>query len=64
MVIIDEMFKGNFSFLILVISILQLIVMIRNSYVQNKKDKHMKRIKTEKGYTWITERKYKKMNKK
>lgn len=34
-VIIDEMLKGNFSFLILVIGILQLIAMIRNG----KKDK-------------------------
>lgn len=29
MVILDEMTKGNFSFLILVVGILQLIVMIR-----------------------------------
>lgn len=36
-VIIDEMLKGNFSFLILVIGILQLIAMIRNG----KKDKKM-----------------------
>lgn len=30
-VIIDEMFKGNFSFLILIVGILQLIVMIKSS---------------------------------
>ena len=36
-VIIDEMLKGNFSFLILVIGILQLIAMIRNG----KKGKKM-----------------------
>ena len=36
-VIIDEMLKGNFSFLILVIGILQLIVMIG----KGKKDKKM-----------------------
>lgn len=35
-VIIDEMLKGNFSFLILVIGLLQLIVMIRG-----RKDKKM-----------------------
>lgn len=35
--IIDEMFKGNFSFLILIIGILQLIVMCR----KGKKDKIM-----------------------
>lgn len=36
-VIIDEMLKGNFSFLILIIGMLQLIVMIR----KGKKDKKM-----------------------
>ena len=36
-VIIDEMLKGNFSFLILIIGLLQLIVMIR----KGKKDKKM-----------------------
>ena len=36
-VIIDEMLKGNFSFLILVIGLLQLIVMCR----KGKKDKKM-----------------------
>ena len=36
-VIISEMLKGNFSFLILVIGLLQLIVMIR----KGKKDKTM-----------------------
>lgn len=36
-VIISEMLKGNFSFLILVIGLLQLIVMIR----KGKKDKKM-----------------------
>lgn len=30
-VIIDEMLKGNFSFLILIVGILQLIVMIKNT---------------------------------
>lgn len=30
-VIIDEMLKGNFSFLILIVGILQLVVMIRNT---------------------------------
>ena len=36
-VIIDEMLQGNFSFLILIVGILQLIVMIRNG----KKGKKM-----------------------
>ena len=36
-VIIDEMLKGNFSFLILIVGILQLIAMIRNG----KKGKKM-----------------------
>lgn len=35
-VIIDEMLKGNFSFLILIIGILQLIVMIRRGKKDNK----------------------------
>ena len=34
-VIIDEMLKGNFSFLILIVGLLQLIVMIR----KGKKEK-------------------------
>ena len=36
-VIIDEMLKGNFSFLILIVGLLQLVVMIR----KGKKDKTM-----------------------
>lgn len=36
-VIISEMLKGNFSFLILIVGILQLIMMIKNG----KKDKKM-----------------------
>lgn len=36
-VIIDEMLKGNFSFLILIVGLLQLVVMIR----KGKKDKKM-----------------------
>ena len=35
-VIIDEMLKGNFSFLILIIGILQLIVMVRKGKRGNK----------------------------
>ncbi len=35
-VIIEEMAKGNFSFLILVVGIAQLIVMLKN-YLENKK---------------------------
>lgn len=35
-VIIDEMLKGNFSFLILIIGMLQLIVMIRKGKKDNK----------------------------
>lgn len=35
-VIIEEMAKGNFSFLILVIGVAQLIVMLKN-YLENKK---------------------------
>lgn len=35
--IIDEMGKGNFSFLILVVGVLQLVVMLRNSREKRKR---------------------------
>ena len=38
-VIIDEMLKGNFSFLILIVGILQLIVMIKNTRRKRGKQK-------------------------
>lgn len=42
--IINEMVKGNFSFAILVVGILQLIVMIKNG--RKKKNEHRQKDKT------------------